>query len=381
LTPVGGSVVMGRVGNAIDTQRIPPVGVALCVDGEALERFGLILRHLAVGLVDQAVRTRLVSCDSRIENLALGPIQAVLHQPIHWPVSRRRTEHIIDALSQQPPTVVHAMSHLSYRTALMIAEHFDADLVIQVTSLADCAALAEFDASQAGRFVAFSDRLSGLLENEIKLPKEQIEVIRPGVQAFDRPACFARPDRVPTVICSAPLEKRTGVDRVIKAAEVLRKRDRRAMFFLVGQGSRESGLRRLARECEVSATVAFAQPGGEALSIMDSADLFVRPADCQAFCADALQAMGAGLAVVTVPDSTGDHFRPSETALICETTSATSLAEGIEELLQDRAMAQRLGASAIEYVRANHAMSVMAERTAALYRQLALARSTFSIRE
>lgn len=369
------------VANESDNQRIPPLSVALCVDGEAFERFGRILRHLAVGLVDQAVRTRLVGSDPRIEGLALGPIQTVLHQPIRWPLSGRRTDRVIDALAYQPPTVVHALSYRSYWVALTIAEHFDADLVAQVTSLADCAALREFDVSQIGRFVAFSDPLSALLENEIKIPRDRIEVIRPGVQAFDHPACFTRPDRAPSILCTASLEKGSGVAPLIEAAARLGKSGRRAMFFLLGQGSQESALRRQARQREVSATVIFAQPGGDALSVMTSADVFVRPADRGAFYADGLQAMGAGLAVVSVPDSTGDHFRDRETALICEDSSAKALAEGIEEILQDRSLGQRLAASALDYVRANHSMSAMAERTAALYRQLALARSTFTIRE
>ena len=364
-----------------DTQRIPPLSVVLCVDGEVFERFGRILRHLAVGLVDQAVRTRLVGSDPRIEDLALGPIQTVLHQPIRWPLSARRTDRAIDALAHQPPTVVHAMCHRSYPFAQAIAEHFDADFVAQVTSLADCAALREFDVSQIGRFVSFSDPLSSLLENELRVPKDHIEVIRPGVQAFDHPACFIRPDRIPTILCTASLEKGTGVDHLIEAAERLCRKGRRAMFFLVGQGSQESALRRQARQRKVSTTVIFAQPGDDTLSVMTSADIFVRPADRGAFYADGLLAMGAGLAVVTVPDSTGDYFRAGETALVSEDSSAESLAEGIEELLLDRLLGQRLASSALDYVRANHAMSTMAERTAALYRQLALARSTFTIRE
>ncbi len=381
LTLNAASVVMGVVPDETNAQRIPALSVALCVDGEVLQRLGRVLRHLAVGLVDQAIRTRLVSTDARIEDLALGPIQTVVHQPIRWPVSRRRTERMIDALAPQPPTLVHAMSHLSYRVAWTIAEHFDSDLVLQVTSLSDCGALAEMDLSRVGRIVTISERLRQILESELKIPIEQVEVIRPGVQAFDQPACFARPDRVPTVLCTAALEKGFGVDRLIEAAEILRRGGRRAMFFLLGQGSHESALRRLARDHEVSATVTFAQPGSDALSVMTSADLYLRPADRGAFHADGLQAMGAGLAVVTVPDSTGDHFRSGETAMVCEGSSAKSLAAGIEELLQDRALAQRLASSGLDYVRSHHSMSAMAERAAALYRQLALIRSTFTIGE
>ncbi len=364
-----------------DTPRVPPLHVAICVEGEVLDRLGIVLRHLTVGLVDQAVRTRLVSSDRRIEGLALGPIQTIVHQPIRWPVSRRRTEQMIEAFGHQPPTIVHAMSEASYRSAAAIAEHYDADLLLQLSSLADCAFLEQMNASQIARIVAFSDRLAAAIPGDTKVFADRIEVIRAGVQTFERPACFARPERVPSVVCTAPLEKASGIHRVIEAAEILRKRGRRAMFFLLGQGSQESALRRQAREHEVAATVTFAQPAGDATSVMTSADLFVCPHDDGAFRADGLQAMGAGLAVVAVPDSSGEHFRHLETAFVCKDDSATAIAGAVEELLQDRALAQRLAATALEFVRSHHSMSSMAERFAALYRGLALARSTFSIGE
>jgi glycosyltransferase involved in cell wall biosynthesis len=273
------------------------------------------------------------------------------------------------------------MSGPSYQVGLALAEEFDADLTLQVTSLEDCSEVERFVDQHIGKLLCFSDPLARVLHEQLKLPNELMEVIRPGISAADRPACFARPDRAPTVVCTAPFTRDGGVDRVIEAAHIIQKRGRRAMFFLLGQGPFESALRQRARALGVLNSVTFAHPGGDAFEVISSADIFVHPSSSGCLYLDALQAMGAGLAVVAVPDPTADFFHPGETALVCEGGAVSNVADGIDDLLADRQLAQRLAANAIDYVRAHHSMSAMADRTGAVYRKLLLARSTFALRE
>jgi len=55
-------------------------------------------------------------------------------------------------------------------------------------------------------------------------------------------------------------------------------------------------------------------------------------------------------------------------------------ADALERLMADRTEARRIASNARDHVKTHHAMSTMAEETAAVYRDLALARATFSIR-
>ena len=355
------------------------ISAACCIDSDAFERFGRVLRHFAVGLVDQAISLRILSSDPRIESLTLGPVQTLVHQPIVWPVRKRRVEQLIDALSHQPPTIVHALSHRSYGVAKAIAQAFDIDLVFQVTSMADCDAIAQTNVDHVGRFLAISEPLATFLTTQLSLPKNLVELIRPGVQVSKEIACFTEPDRTPTLLCTSNFEKDSGVDRLIVALELLRQREQTPLVFLLGRGRYESALRNLVRQRNLLASVTFAQPQGDPLRAIRSADIFVRPTIDTDFNADSLQALGAGVAVVAVAGGVGDHLRDGETARICRPESAEALADAIEGLLTNRAEARRLAATGLEYVRANHAMSAMAERTAAVYRNLALPRTTFSL--
>ena len=140
-------------------------------------------------------------------------------------------------------------------------------------------------------------------------------------------------------------------------------------------------MRRMVRERKLSSCVTLACPAGDLAGAIRSADIFARPSADTAITADSLRAMGAGMAVVTLPSSVCDHLLGGETAVLCEKPSAEALANAIEQLITDRAGAQRIAATGMEYVRTHHPVSGMAERTANAYRTLALARATFPIAE
>jgi glycosyltransferase involved in cell wall biosynthesis len=372
---------MAGVSETMESARPPMVSAALCVDGEALDRFGRVLRHLCVGLVDQAISVRLLSSDARVGSLALGPIQSLVHPRITWPAAGRRIERLLDALSGHPPTVVHAMSQGSYRLASAIAEGFDADLVLGVTSLADCDRIAQLGMGKHVRFHVFSEPLATILEAHLKFAREQIEVIRPGTPVSQRAACFAEPGRVATLLCTSAFERDSGVDRLIAAVNLLGQRGHILQVFLLAGGRQESTLRRLVRMRNLSSSVTFAPPLSDLAAAMQSADIFVRPSADTGFTADGLLAMGAGLVVVTDPSTLCDHVRAGETAMVCAHPTAESLAATIDGVLHHREKATAVASAAMEYVREHHAMSTMADRTAAAYRRLALTLTTFAIRE
>lgn len=371
---------MAFVSESMEEQSTTSVSVALCVDAEAFDRFGQVLRNLLVGLVDQAVNVRLLGCDPRVDTLTLGPVQTLIHKRLTWPVAGRRTEELLSALSTKPPGIVHAMSRMSYGVANAVAEAFDADLVLQATSMADCDAIAQRSGQRVARILAFTQPLRTVLEEQIKIASELVELVRPGVLASRRIACFTNPSRVATLLCLSPLERGSGVDRLIEAVAILQKRDHAVMLFVLGQGSREHALRREIHERRLAACVTLAHPAGDLSQAMHSADIFVRPRTDTAFTENSLQALGAGMAVVTCPSPVFDFFRHGETVVVCEKPKAESLADAIEKLLADRAFAQRIATAGMEYVREHHAMSSMAERTADAYRKLALARATFSLK-
>lgn len=353
----------------------------MCAASDALRRLGRVLRHLSVGLVDQAIPLRLLSSDLQIESFALGPIQTIMHPELRWPLRNRRFQHVVDALSASPPNILHALSAESFELAGMLADQFDAELVYHVTSIADCVALEEGGARPAGRLIAASRPLLDRLSLGRGYGAEQIELIRPGVLAAERTACFARPERVPTMVCTSPLAPGSGVDQLIASLDIVRRRGHEIMVFLLGRGRHDEPLRRAVRRLGLTSIVTFANPMGDLSTALRSADLYVLPAEATAFSAGSLQAMAEGVLVVTLPNAVADHYRDGETSLVCPGGEAGDLAEAILRAVGDTAFARNVARGGQEHVRRNHSVSAMAERTAAVYRGLVLSGATIPLRE
>jgi glycosyltransferase involved in cell wall biosynthesis len=374
-------VVMLFMSEPVEQPPYAPVRAAMCVDADAFNRLGKVLRHLAVGLVDQAVGLQLVGSGAWLNSLALGPIQTVIHQKLSWPRAARRRQQLVEVLSHQPPTVVHGVSVESYRAAREIAEPFEADLVLQVTSQADVDGIGPAELAREGRIIASSQPLYDQLIPRCGDKADRIELIRPGLLAGSKMTSFTREGQLATLVCTADLEREKRVNVLIEAVALLRKNGLDLLLFLLGRGSQDAVLRRMVRRRGLSSVVTFATPLGDLTRALESADVFVHPSTGHAFTVGALQAMAAGVVVVTCENSACDHYRDGETAVLCAEAKPEVIAAAIEKVVMDRAFARRIAEGGLEYVRAHHSVSGMAERTAAVYRRLALARATISIAE
>lgn len=358
-----------------------PVSAALCISEDALDRWGRVLRHLVVGLVDQAVPLRLLSSDPRVDALKLGPVQAISHPRMDWPFASRRAARLADALSAQPPTVFHAVTGDSYLTASQLAERLDADFVAHVSSWEECDRLTDSGVRPPSRVLASSESVAAELEKRQVADPASVRVCRPGALALEKAACFQTPGRVATMLCTSSFERDGGVDDLIEAAALLRARGHEFLMFLLGRGPREDVVRKVVRARRLSSVVTFARPAGDVESTMTSADLYVRPAVETALPFDSLHAMGAGLAVVACASPICEHFQHGETAMLAAGSAPDYLAAALESLITDRDRARRLANRGLDHIRRQHTVSGMAECVATTYRKLALSHATFTIRE
>ncbi len=366
---------------ATEPGQLATVSAVLCVSEDALRRFGRSLRHLAVGLIDQAVTVRLLSPDKQASSLSFGPIQSIIHDEPRWPMKKRRLARIIDTLTPQPPDVVHALSLESYELGHRIADHFDADLVCHASSLADCQALETGVNLNPDRVSTTSELLSDRLRPQKFVADEHVVTIPLGVLAAEKVSCFRREDRPPALVCMSNLESENGIDRLLEAAADLRRRGRELLLFLLGRGRQDEALRRLVRRLDLTSVVTFATPMGDKDPVLRSADIFIIPAEETAASTGGLHAMGEGALVITMPSRVGNHYRDGHTAIVCTEPTAASLAAAIDRALADREFARRVARSAQDYVRTHHSVSAMAEKTTALYRSLAMASATIPMRE
>jgi len=353
------------------------ISSTLIVGPDAFDRFGTVLRRLLIGLVEHPVQLRVVSWDPRVDELQLGPIQTLRRLPLTGPFHRRRIRQLSEILSP-PSNIVHALTAECFRPAFELAELLDADLVLQISSLDDCDHAESTPISRQAGIIAMTRPLAQRVEQSRRVPSDRIQLVRPGVLVSRPSAIFAPPVEYPSMVCSAPFDPRGGVESVLEALVILKRRGNPVLVFLLGDGEFETGLRRFVRTHDLSAWVTFAQIRGDLSPAVQTADLFVEPSHEGTLRFDTFEAMAAGVAVVAFPNPVSDHFFDGRTALVCPSTKSEALANCIERLLTDAALGQALATGGLDYVRAHHTVTEMAQGVVDLYRKLAMAQATFS---
>jgi len=167
-------------------------------------------------------------------------------------------------------------------------------------------------------------------------------------------------------VCVARLDHHKGIDVLLRALSLLQAP--RPSLDLVGIGWEENRLRELARRLSLGDRVRFRGQldRDELAGCLVGATVFVLPSRSENFPLAILEAMHAGVAVVTtrvggIPEAVRNGLE----ALVVPPEDPAALAEALARALNDRALRQRLTAAA-----AVRAKSFTWERAASEYESL-----------
>lgn len=154
------------------------------------------------------------------------------------------------------------------------------------------------------------------------------------------------PDRPPVVLTVARLAPQKGLDTLIDAAAHWRDRDPAPLLVVAGEGPLEAGLTQRA----MAAGVAMRLLGHrrDVPALMAAANVFVLPSVWEGQPLALQEALRAGLPLVAsrvggIPDLTGE-----DAALLVPPDDAAALAAAVLSLLDDPALATRLGEAAVK---------------------------------
>jgi glycosyltransferase involved in cell wall biosynthesis len=168
------------------------------------------------------------------------------------------------------------------------------------------------------------------------------------------------------VLTVARLTKQKSIDTLIDALAILRARGCDARVKIIGDGPERDALEQYAREANVREYVEFvgALPQAELPAHYASAAVFVLPSIREGVGLVFAEALLCGTPVIgTASGGVTDIIRDGETGLLFPERDARALADVIERVLRDRALAARLVANGAAFVREHFAP----ERVAAQY--------------
>jgi len=225
----------------------------------------------------------------------------------------------------------------------------------------------------ADRIVTITDALRRFTVERVGVPAAKVETIHYGLDDVPEAWGVNPSDDVPpdarVLLATARLTRQKGVDVAVRALATL---PDDTVLVVLGEGPERGALESLARELGVGRRVFLPGRVPDVAAWLRRAAVYVQPARWEGFGLGVLEAMLAGLPVVasnvsSLPELVADN----ETGLLVPPDDATALARGIAGALER----PELGAAGVARARQEFSVARMADRTAALYADLASAPS------
>jgi glycosyltransferase involved in cell wall biosynthesis len=226
--------------------------------------------------------------------------------------------------------------------------------------------------SRASRIVVIGDYWRRFLVETLGVPSVIVTVVHNAVPVSAHPA--PRTGKAPCrIVALGLLGQRKGTPELLDAlaAPAMHGLDWEAV--IAGNGTVETSRQRvaslgLADRVQIPGWVDAATVS----RLLAAADIFVLPSHNEGLPVAILEAMGAGLPVVTTPvGAIPEVVIPQETGVLVPPGSASALAEALAELVRTPEMRIRLGQGARERIERHFRIEVAAEHFVTLYRALA----------
>ncbi len=155
-----------------------------------------------------------------------------------------------------------------------------------------------------------------------------------------------RNDKEKNIITTSRLEKKNGIDILIKAYKLLVIHYSLPITLkILGTGRLEGELKKLSKDLQIADRIEFLghiHPC-EIYSYLQKADIFVRPSRSEGLGSSFLEAMACGIPVIgTQVGGIPDFLKDGETGLFCKVDDPKDLAEKIELLLADENLYKKI---------------------------------------
>ena len=356
-------------------QAVPPISALLVVDDYIFDQLGTTARQLCVGMMDEVIRVTVLARSLRQVEEAVGPSRLCYLPKRCWPWRWQRLspDQALELIGEEKPDVVHCLSANLIGLVREWIEAWGCPMVVQLTDLPDVRRFLKQKLPPEAMAVASTPSIQQFLIRKRPDLASRVRVVPLGITADPEPACFDEPDRIPSVLVTAPLTHDCGLHLVLKAMETVIANGQEMHLFVLSSGRGEYLFRKLVRQLGLRACVTFAGELHEWTAIraaMREADFYILPGERRRFTISTLTAMATGLAILAPTGTIGDYLIDGVTASLFDPQRPRQISERLSALLADKAAARQLAQGALDYIRAHHQASVMVSSIAGIYREL-----------
>jgi len=199
-----------------------------------------------------------------------------------------------------------------------------------------------------------SNVLVNYFAEELGVPNNKLVTVYNGVDTTKfRPNIIPRPIGQKIKIGAVGrLVEEKDYPTFIKAISLLKERGLSFQAEIIGDGPLAPDLHNLANELHLNGMLLFRGHRQDIPDVLRDLDIYVLSSKSEGMPIAVLEAMATGLPVVaTSVDAIPEVIQHNVNGILVETGNASALAEGIERLILDPALRQRLGSKALHDVR------------------------------
>lgn len=350
----------------------------LILDADALRRNSIFIEHFFVALTAESIQTAIIcppDCDT---SAILSPtIDVITHPACQIPLLlwRFNRDRLMERVEKFAPTVLHCISREKIPMTRRIARTFKVPYLLSMRGIDKFHTADVADPLCAGIVVPCASIRDHVAKTYPTLAAS-IEQIETGAFVEDTCACFAKPQRLPTMVVVRPLNHAKDFEPLLYALKHLAVDGQEFVAAIIGSGKAESQVRKMVREMGLSQIVNIVPDFNLLRAIFAESDIYIQPQPLGAFSVPLLEAMSVGMAVAGCKGGVDDLLIEDRTAVLFNPDDHLSIYATLQQLLDDRTGAQQLACSAQSYLRQHHRVSKMMAGLIEAYRN---ATHTFSV--
>lgn len=230
----------------------------------------------------------------------------------------------------------------------------------------------------ADRIIAVSEADRRKMIEIERIPSDRISVIPNGIPPFRHEQADVRlelgiPGDAPVVGIVAVVRAQKRIDRLVRAADLLRTEFPDLRVLVAGDGPAEEveRVRSLVGELGLAAVVLMLGGRADVSAILSALDVGVLSSDFEGLPLAVIEYMAAGLPVVaTAVGGLPELVQDGETGLLVQDMTPEGLAAAIATVLRDRQLARRLGERGREIQQERFSLAATIESVSRLYEEL-----------
>lgn len=268
------------------------------------------------------------------------------------------------------PQLIHLQSYRQLNPAVKLARKLQIPLILTVHYISEELELREEIFRWVQGIIALNEEVREYLVNRLRVPKDIIRVISPGVDFEWVGETREYEQNQATVVGTIGNIDRKLSD-FVKAAEILVKRNLDCQFLVAGREREKSEVVQQAKSLEILDRFTFVETLTNSRAVLPLLSIYVSTQSPRKFGQDILDAMAWGKGVVA--EGMGTHFsliKDRETGILVSSGQPDAIADAVTELIQNREFRWEMGENARQLVKKRFTLEVMIEETLSVYEKV-----------